>query len=85
MFDFSNVFSGLDNINNGATYWIMQSQENRKKVFKRLKEGILKGEDPNNIIDDILEKENISKNDFTSFDLKKLISDTENFYNQLHS
>lgn len=85
MFDFSNVFSGLDNINNGATYWIMQSQENRKKVFKRLKEGMLKGEDPNNIIDDILEKENISKNDFTSFDLKKLISDTENFYNQLHS
>lgn len=82
MFDIFNPLSGLQN-NNGATYWIMQSQENRKKVFKKLKEAILKGYNPNDIIDEILEQENLSTKDFTPFDLKKLISDVEDFYNQL--
>lgn len=82
MFDIFNPLSGLQN-NNGATYWIMQSQENRKKVFKKLKEAILKGYNPNDIIDEILEQENLSTKDFTPFDLKKLISDIEDFYNQL--
>ena len=82
MFDIFNPLSGLQN-NNGTTYWIMQSQENRKKVFKKLKEAILKGYNPNDIIDEILEQENLSTEDFTSFDLKKLISDVEDFYNQL--
>lgn len=82
MFDIFNPLSGLQN-NNGATYWIMQSQENRKKVFKKLKEAILKGYNPNDIIDKILEQENLSTKDFTPFDLKKLISDVEDFYNQL--
>ena len=82
MFDIFNPLSGLQN-NNGATYWIMQSQENQKKVFKKLKEAILKGYNPNDIIDEILEQENLSTKDFTPFDLKKLISDVEDFYNQL--
>ena len=82
MFDIFNPLSGLQN-NNGATYWIMQSQENRKKVFKKLKEAILKGYNPNDIIDEILEQENLSTKDFTPCDLKKLISDVEDFYNQL--
>lgn len=82
MFDIFNPLSGLQN-NNGTTYWIMQSQENRKKVFKKLKEAILKGYNPNDIIDEILEQENLSTEDFTPFDLKKLISDIEDFYNQL--
>lgn len=82
MFDIFNPLSGLQN-NNGTTYWIMQSQENRKKVFKKLKEAILKGYNPNDIIDEILEQENLSTEDFTPFDLKKLISDVEDFYNQL--
>ena len=82
MFDIFNPLSGLQN-NNGTTYWIMQSQENRKKVFKKLKEAILKGYNPNDIIDEILEQENLSIKDFTPFDLKKLISDVEDFYNQL--
>lgn len=82
MFDIFNPLSGLQN-NNGATYWIMQSQENRKKVFKKLKEAILKGYNPNDIIDEILEQENLSTKDFTPFDLKKLIFDVEDFYNQL--
>lgn len=82
MFDIFNPLSGLQN-NNGTTYWIMQSQENRKKVFKKLKEAILKGYNPNDIIDEILEQENLSTKDFTPFDLKKLISDVEDFYNQL--
>ena len=82
MFDIFNPLSGLQN-NNGTTYWIIQSQENRKKVFKKLKEAILKGYNPNDIIDEILEQENLSTKDFTPFDLKKLISDVEDFYNQL--
>ena len=82
MFDIFSPLSGLQN-NNGTTYWIMQSQENRKKVFKKLKEAILKGYNPNDIIDEILEQENLSTKDFTPFDLKKLISDVEDFYNQL--
>ena len=82
MFNIFNPLSGLQN-NNGTTYWIMQSQENRKKVFKKLKEAILKGYNPNDIIDEILEQENLSTKDFTPFDLKKLISDVEDFYNQL--
>lgn len=82
MFDIFNPLSGLQN-NNGTTYWIMQSQENRKKVFKKLKEAMLKGYNPNDIIDEILEQENLSTEDLTPFDLKKLISDVENFYNQL--
>lgn len=82
MFDIFNPLSGLQN-NNGATYWIMQSQENRKKVFKKLKEAILQGYNPNDIINEILEQENLSTEDFTPFDLKKLISDVEDFYSQL--
>lgn len=82
MFNIFNPLSGLQN-NNGTTYWIMQSQENRKKVFKKLKEAMLKGYNPNDIIDEILEQENLSTEDFTPFDLKKLISDVEDFYNQL--
>ena len=82
MFDIFSPLSGLQN-NNGTTYWIMQSQENRKKVFKKIKEAILKGYNPNDIIDEILEQENLSTKDFTPFDLKKLISDVEDFYNQL--
>lgn len=82
MFDIFNPLSGLQN-NNGATYWIMQSQENRKKVFKELKEAMLKGYNPNDIINEILKQENLSTEDFTPFDLKKLISDVEDFYSQL--
>lgn len=82
MFDIFNPLSGLQN-NNGATYWIMQSQENRKKVFKKLKEAMLKGYNPNDIINEILKQENLSTEDFTPFDLKKLISDVEDFYSQL--
>lgn len=61
----------------------MQSQENRKKVFKKLKEAMLQGHNPNDIINKILEQENLSTEDFTPFDLKKLISDVEGFYSQL--
>jgi hypothetical protein len=82
-FKMSNPLSGLNGDPNGATYWILQSQENRKKVFSRLKEEMKCGNDPNEIFPKILEEQGLILADFTPFDVQQLITDVERYWREI--
>lgn len=82
-FNLSNPLSGLKGDPNAATYWIMQSQENRKKVFNRLKEEMDCGNDPNELFPKILKEEGLILGDFTPFDVQQLINDVERYWGEI--
>ena len=68
--DFNNPFSAINGgPTNGITFYIMQSDENTKKVLEKLNNYYYINKD---IIDFILNKNNINENDFTAFDIKRI-------------
>lgn len=79
-FDLSKPLSGLKSECNGATNWILQSQENKKKVFNKLKNEIDCGNNPNEEIERIMKEENLNTYDLTPFDIQQLISEVEEYW-----
>lgn len=70
--DFSNGVYASNGAVNGAEVFLLQSSENADKVISDFEKAIAAGLNPNTVIDTVLKNNNLSEEDFTATDIRRI-------------